>query len=185
MRAKQIERSLDPHPADRLLGLAGGGGMLILARHGEAGRKGGWGGPDLQRPLTPEGLDQAEGLVVRLDDYPVDRILSSPAVRCLQTVEPLARDRLLQVEEVAALGVDADAALVASRFVHGEASNAVLCTHGELIGRLFDRLVPAGLAVEEPLHWPKGSAWLLWRVQHRLHARFLAPLALDHRSYAG
>ena len=159
--------------------------MLIVVRHAEAGSKGSWGGPDLHRPLSPEGHDQAEGLVVRLDDYPAERILSSPAVRCLQTVEPLARDRLLQIEEVAALGVDADAALVASRFVHGEAGNAVLCTHGELIGRLFARLVPAGLAVEEPLRWPKGSAWLLWRVQHRLHARFLAPLALDHRTYAG
>ena len=158
--------------------------MLIVVRHAEAGRKGGWGDPDLQRPLSAEGHDQAEGLVVRLDDYPVERIMSSPAVRCVQTVEPLARNRLLQVEEVAALGVDADAALVESRFVHGEANNAVLCTHGELIGRLFARLVPAGLAVEEPLLWPKGSAWLLWRVQHQLRARFLAPLALDHRTYA-
>jgi broad specificity phosphatase PhoE len=81
--------------------------MLIVVRHAEAGIKGSWDGPDLRRPLSAEGRDQAEGLVVRLDDYPVERILSSPATRCLQTVEPLARDRLLQVEEVAALGVDA------------------------------------------------------------------------------
>ena len=53
--------------------------------------------------------------------------------------------------------------------------NVVLCTHGELIGRLFARLVPAGLAVEDPLLWPKGSAWLLWRTGRRLHARFVAP----------
>ena len=159
--------------------------MLILARHAEAGRKGGWGGPDLQRPLTPEGLDQAEGLVVRLEDYPVERILSSPAVRCLQTVQPLARDRLLRIEEVAALAVDADPAQVASLFLDREVVNAVLCTHGELIGQLLTRLVVAGLAVEEPLHWPKGSAWLLWRTGYRLHARFLAPLALDRRTVAG
>ena len=159
--------------------------MLIVVRHAEAGSKGSWGGPDLHRALSPEGHNQAEGLVVRLDDYPVERILSSPAVRCLQTVEPLARERLLQVEEVAALGVDADAARVESLFVDPEAANVVLCTHGELIGRLFARLVPAGLAVEDPLLWPKGSAWLLWWIHHRLHARFLAPLALDRRTYAG
>jgi broad specificity phosphatase PhoE len=159
--------------------------MLIVVRHAEAGAKGSWDGPDLGRPLSAAGHDQAEGLVVRLDDYPVERILSSPAVRCLQTVGPLARDRLLQVEEAAALGVDADAALVESLFVDPEAGDAVLCTHGELIRQLFARLVPAGLAVEEPLAWPKGSAWLLWRTQHRLHARFLAPLALDRRSLAG
>jgi broad specificity phosphatase PhoE len=159
--------------------------MLIVVRHAEAGSKGSWAGPDLHRPLLPEGNDQAEGLVVRLDDYPVEQILSSPAARCLQTVEPLARDRLLQVEEVAALGVDADAAQVESRFVHPEAANVVLCTHGELIGQLFGRLVPAGLAVEDPLRWPKGSAWLLWRTDRRLQARFVAPLALDRRAYAG
>ena len=159
--------------------------MLIVVRHAEAGTKGSWDGPDLRRPLSTEGRDQAEGLVVRLDDYPVERILSSPATRCLQTVEPLARDRLLQVEEVAALGVDADAAQVESLFLGREAANAVLCTHGELIGHLFARLVAAGLTVEDPLVWPKGSAWLLWRTSHRLHARFVAPLALVRRSYAG
>jgi broad specificity phosphatase PhoE len=42
-----------------------------------------------------------------MEDYPVDRILCSPTVRCQQTVEPLARDRLLPIEPVAALGVDA------------------------------------------------------------------------------
>jgi phosphohistidine phosphatase SixA len=159
--------------------------MLIVVRHAEAGSKGSWAGPDLHRPLSPEGHDQAEGLVVRLDDYPVERILSSPAARCLQTVEPLGRDRLLQVEEVAALGADADAARVELLFVDPEAANVVLCTHGELIGRLFARLVPAGLVVEDPLLWPKGSTWLLWRTHRRLHARFLTPLALDRRTYAG
>jgi hypothetical protein len=69
--------------------------------------------------------------------------------------------------------------------VHREAANAVLCTHGELIGGLLARLVPAGLAVTEPLRWPKGSAWLLWRTHRRLPARYLAPLALDRRTYAG
>jgi hypothetical protein len=52
---------------------------------------------------------------------------------------------------------------VESLFVDPEAANVVLCTHGELIGRLFARLVPAGLVVEDPLLWPKGSTWLLWR----------------------
>jgi hypothetical protein len=54
-----------------------------------------------------------------------------------------------------------------------------------LIGRLLARLVPAGLTVEDPLRWPKGSAWLLWRSRRRLQARYLAPLALDRRTLAG
>jgi phosphohistidine phosphatase SixA len=31
---------------------------------------------------------------VRLEDYPIERIMCSPTRRCRQTVEPLARDRL-------------------------------------------------------------------------------------------
>src|SRR5215212_7441628 len=79
--------------------------MLLVVRHADAGDKRSWTGPDMLRPLSPSGQLQAEGLVFRLEDYPVERILSSPTLRCYQTVEPLARDRLLRIETVPALGV--------------------------------------------------------------------------------
>ena len=78
--------------------------MLLVVRHADAGNKRTWTGPDTLRPLSPSGQLQAEGLVFRLEDYPVERILSSPTLRCYQTVEPLARDRLLGIETVPALG---------------------------------------------------------------------------------
>ena len=90
--------------------------MLLVVRHADAGDKGSWEGPDVHRPLSPSGRRQAEGLVVRLEDYPVDRILCSPTVRCHQTVQPLASDRLLGIERVAALGVDAGPAEVLALF---------------------------------------------------------------------
>jgi hypothetical protein len=56
----------------------------------------------------------------------------------------------------------------------------VLCTHGELIGRLLAELVADDLAVEEPLDWPKGSTWLLERTDRRpVRGRLLAPLILE------
>ena len=89
------------------------------------------------RPLSPAGLDQAEGLVLRLEDYPVERILCSPTVRCQQTIQPLARDRLLGIEPVAALGVDADPSETLELFWDRRLDNVVLRTHGETIGRLL------------------------------------------------
>ena len=80
----------------------------------------------MERPLSPEGCCQAEGLVVRLEDYPVERILCSPTVRCHQTVQPLADDRLLGIEGVAALGVDAAPAEVLALFWDRRLRNAVL-----------------------------------------------------------
>ena len=160
--------------------------ITFLVRHGEAGDKGSWDGPDVGRPLSPAGLDQAEGLVLRLEDYPVEQILCSPTVRCQQTVQPLARDRLLGIEPVAALGVDADPSEILELFWDRRLSNAVLCTHGETIGRLFARLAGHGSVALQPLQWPKGSAWLLQRTGWRqVHARYLSPLALDRRLRTG
>jgi broad specificity phosphatase PhoE len=102
--------------------------MLLVVRHADAGDKGSWDGPDVGRPVSLEGRRQAEGLVVRLEDYPVDRILCSPTVRCHQTVQPMASDRLLGIEAVAALGVDAGPAEVLALFWDRRLRNAVLCT---------------------------------------------------------
>ena len=153
--------------------------MLVVVRHGDAGDKATWKGPDLLRPLSATGHHQAEGLVLRLEDFPVERILCSPTVRCQQTVEPLARDRLLEIESVAALGVDADPAQVRSVFWDRRLRDAVLCTHGETISELFAQLDLDQLGFGQPLHWPKGSIWLLQRSERHVRARYLPPLALD------
>jgi phosphohistidine phosphatase SixA len=55
--------------------------MLLVVRHADAGDKRSWTGPDRLRPLSPTGCRQAEGLLIRLEDYPIDRILSSPTLR--------------------------------------------------------------------------------------------------------
>ena len=153
--------------------------MLLVVRHADAGDKGSWDGPDVGRPLSPAGCRQAEGLVVRLEDFPVDRILCSPTVRCHQTVQPLASNRLLGIEGVAALGVDAAPAEVLALFWDRRLRNAVLCTHGETIGQLLSQLAADGLVTAAPLQWPKGSTWLLQRTAPpQVRGRYLAPLTL-------
>ena len=118
----------DQGAADRMI--------TFLVRHGDAADKRRWDGSDAGRPLSPAGLDQAEGLVLHLEDYPVERILCSPTVRCQQTVQPLARDRLLEIEPAAALGVDADSTEILELFWDRRLANAVLCIHGDTIGQL-------------------------------------------------
>jgi 8-oxo-dGTP diphosphatase len=155
--------------------------MLLVVRHADAGDKRSWRGPDLLRPLSAAGRRQAEGLVVRLEDYPIERILCSPSLRCSQTVQPLAADRYLEIEPLAALGVEASPSDVLSLFWDPSLRNTVLCTHGEAIGRLIGQLAADGLAVTDPLGWPKGSTWLLQRTGDRRQVlgRLLAPLELE------
>lgn len=152
--------------------------LLLVVRHGDAGSKGSWNGPDSLRPLSPAGRRQAAGLVLRLEDYPVEQILSSPAVRCQQTVQPLARDRSLPIEPVSALGVDAGPDQLRTMLLDRRLRRAVLCTHGETFSQLFTLLVEDGLTVQEPPRCPKGSTWLVRRTRLHVHARYLPPLEL-------
>jgi 8-oxo-(d)GTP phosphatase len=56
------------------------------------------GGDDRLRALDERGRRQANQLVELLDQYEVTRLLSSPFLRCIQTVEPLAQARGFDVE---------------------------------------------------------------------------------------
>jgi 8-oxo-dGTP diphosphatase len=152
--------------------------MVYLVRHAHAGRKAEWDGPDHARPLSKTGRRQAAGLAARLRRYPVQRILSSPADRCLQTVQPLASLLGLAVEETDALGVDATADGVLELLAKPGLRHAVLCTHGELIAQVFDRLIAEGLDLPAQPRWPKGSAWVLDRHggAHVAAASYLKPL---------
>ena len=95
--------------------------------------------------------------MARLEDYPIERILTSPTLRCRQTVGPLARDRRLRIEPEVTLGVDADPTRVLALLQNPRLQDAVVCTHGEVIGQVLTRLVADGLAVDQPLQWAKGS----------------------------
>jgi phosphohistidine phosphatase SixA len=105
---------------------------LLLIRHASAGDRDDWVGDDLPRPLDVRGRGQASRLPELLGDYEITRVLSSPAVRCVQTVEPLARSRGLDIEVRQELSEEqqgeAGAALVRS-LVGGQTA---LCVHGGL-----------------------------------------------------
>ncbi len=77
---------------------------MLLIRHARAGERAEWSGDDRRRPLDKRGRKQAADLVDALSDYRVARILSSPYDRCIQTVEPLAQARGLEIETRDELG---------------------------------------------------------------------------------
>jgi broad specificity phosphatase PhoE len=135
--------------------------VVYLVRHAHAGNKRQWQGPDLARPLSAQGCKEALGLIERLRDRPVRRLLSSPAERCLQTVQPLAGRLGQPIEPNEALGVEGTGQGVLDLLASPVLRDAVLCTHGEVIGRVFDKLQAAGIELSDPLRWPKGSTWVL------------------------
>jgi phosphohistidine phosphatase SixA len=153
--------------------------MPYLIRHAEAGDKHHWAGPDDARPLSFAGRLEAYGLLGRLRDYPISRILTSPALRCQQTVTPLSQRRAVPIELADALAVDAPAARLLALVTDPTLQTAVLCSHGELIGQLLRQLAASGVALSGPLGWDKGSTWVLTTSGGVVtSAHYLAPLQL-------
>ena len=137
---------------------------LFVLRHARAGRRSAWKGPDEQRPLTEVGRRQADGVVALLDGRGVSRIVSSPYVRCIQSVEPLAVQLGLPVDVADALaeGTALDPVLRLVEKVVDQ--DVVLCTHGDILRLILDHVRSEGVKVRRRNGVPsmeKGSVWEL------------------------
>ncbi len=133
---------------------------LFFVRHGKAGSRAAWSGPDDLRPLVKSGRRQAEALVALLADRGVTKIVSSPYVRCRQTVGPLA--------EVLRLPVDLSDALAEGASLHDALrlvekvgdEQAVLCSHGDVMTAVLDHARAQGAKFQGD-GLEKGSCWAL------------------------
>ena len=151
--------------------------MVYLLRHAHAGNKRAWNGPDDQRPLSAAGRREAAGLLIQLRARPVGAILSSPALRCQQTVRPLAEHHRLPVGLDGRLAVDATVEQAIGLLLSPDLGDAVLCTHGELIGQLLVALRDGGAPIAPDAGWSKGSTWVLRPAGGRIaDARYLPPV---------
>ena len=135
---------------------------VYLVRHAKAGDRTKWNGPDEARPLSRKGQRQAEGLVDLLATRDIGRILSSPYLRCVQTVEPLATRLGLDVETVDSLAEDTPEDEVLDLVRKLAPENPVLCTHGDVIPTLLEGVrARDGLALADDYPCAKGAVWVL------------------------
>jgi phosphohistidine phosphatase SixA/8-oxo-dGTP pyrophosphatase MutT (NUDIX family) len=146
-----------------------------VVRHADAGDRAAWTRPDQQRPLDRRGQEQARLLAEVLRQESIDRLLSSPYLRCVQTLEPLAAALGQPVDSVEELGEGYGLDGIEPLLIGGQA--VVACTHGDVLEELLSELrredlVPAGAKA------PKGSTWVL-RSRAGLieHAEYIAPPA--------
>src|SRR4051812_25290823 len=110
---------------------------LFLVRHVKAGSRSDWQGAHPLRPGSREGRIRADGITSLLVAQPITRILSSPSVRCVQSVEPLAAKLGIEVETVRALA-EATSTSAGLKLLRSLADvDAVLCSHGDVIPSLL------------------------------------------------
>jgi 8-oxo-dGTP diphosphatase len=154
--------------------------FVDLVRHADAeSRERWWGSPDRERPLTDKGMRQAAALARDLRDGPrLAVIRSSPFVRCLQTVVPLAAAVRLGVGEEPALAERTvlpplaqeeweAAAWFAGRSIGAmdrllaelaDDERGVLCSHGDVVPAVLAALHGRDELELERLRLKKG-AW--------------------------
>jgi 8-oxo-dGTP diphosphatase len=137
---------------------------VYLIRHGKAGNRHAWRGPDRLRPLSPAGRRQADRLASAFDGRPLGLLLSSPHVRCIQTLAPLAARRGIGIETTEALAegapIDQAMQLIAAA---ARDHSAALCTHGDVMAGTVRTVLgrtapPPGTA---QLDFKKASMWEL------------------------
>ena len=141
--------------------------LVLLVRHAKAGERARWTGDDRLRPLDGRGRRQADAMVAPLAGYALTRLVSSPYVRCVQTLEPLSARLAMPVEPDPAIAEGAsveEARALLGRLGPGP---VVLCTHGDIMEAL--------VGVDAPKK--KGSTWLLSRQKAGIRpVRYWPPL---------
>lgn len=134
---------------------------IYLVRHAKAGERT-ESESDHLRELSKGGRHQAELIAARFAAVPVPRVLSSPFLRCIQTVEPLAATKQLTVETSKALAEDQPFAAVVELLLEVD-EHTVLCSHGDVIPETIAALCRRGMDIVGPEDWRKGCVWVLER----------------------
>jgi 8-oxo-dGTP diphosphatase len=135
--------------------------VFYFVRHAKAGSRSHWQGDDRQRPLSKKGVKQAEALIDVFKPFKISAIYSSPYLRCVQTVEPLARDRGLEVQEISALAEGRGLRGAYQLMSDPKLDDVVLCTHGDLVWELVEDLVRRRVIKPGEGGYDKGSTWVI------------------------
>ena len=142
---------------------------LVLVRHGRAGSRSDWDGPDDLRPLDSRGRAEARRLADVLPLFGPREVFTAPPVRCRDTVAPLAERLGVDLLPMPELGEDGfsddpDAGLAtAVRLLapRTEPGVTVVCSQG---GAIPSVLMALGVPWEASRTYPpaaKGSVWVL------------------------
>ncbi|MCW2746189.1 MAG: hydrolase [Mycobacterium sp.] len=157
---------------------------VLLARHGHAGSRSAWHGPDDARPLDARGREQAEGLVALAAAYRVERVVSAPLVRCRDTVAPAAAALGLAVTDDPRLAEDypePDGVRSALLDYARRGRPTLACSQGGVIPEALLALQTAAGLPADGTRARKGSVWALAFAGQRLVDAEYLPSAVPRR----
>ncbi len=143
---------------------------MLLLRHASAGERVSPPWLDRERALDRIGRIQASHLRRALAGFAIEQIVTSPHPRCVETVRPLAIALGLELECRDALAPDSSRSS-ALELLDELPAESLLCTHREVVERLFDGEVQC----------EKGGAWVLERAADRWRPAMYLPAPAAER----
>ena len=145
---------------------------IYLVRHGNAGVRAKWSGPDKKRPLTEIGTQQAAAVAEILARHPVTAVWSSPATRCKQTVEPAATNLGIEIQVSKALKEYTPLDEIYGFLASVEPGSVVVSSHKDWIAPLIQDLREHKVPLRGARKWPKASVWILDMVDGKVVSGF-------------
>jgi phosphohistidine phosphatase SixA len=134
---------------------------FYFVRHAKAGSRSHWTGDDRKRPLSKKGVQQAQELVTTFATYDITAVYSSPFLRCMQTVEPIARAHKLKVQPEPGLAEGRGLEAAYQFFNDPKLDEIVLCTHGDIVWELVEDLARRCVLPAFREDFDKGSTWVV------------------------
>lgn len=162
---RNVLRRFTKHPADTH--------TVLVVRHGTAGRKSRFSGDDTKRPLDKRGRAQAEALVPQLLAFGATDVHAADRLRCHQTVQPLAEELGVTVENEPTL-TEESYAKNPKRGRHRllqiaeRQGTPVICSQGKVIPDLVEWWCERDGVHADNSRNHKGSTWVLSLYDGRL-----------------
>lgn len=141
--------------------------IIYLVRHAKAGERRLWEGDDEARPLSKIGWKQSEAIAKRLEARKATSLYASPYVRCVQTLEPLAKRLGVEVQPERRLYEGEPFEPVLELLAEVD-TGAVLCSHGDIVPEVIKALHRRGMQVQSSPDWRKATIWVLKRKGDRI-----------------
>ena len=119
---------------------------LVLLRHTKALKRDLWDGDDGDRPLEHVGQIQAAKIPAIYAPYAIEKIYSSDAIRCVQTIEAMAAEygiTPIYSSEISEFGFEKDSekALDYALSVMLSNKSSVMCSHNPVLPKLVKKLI--------------------------------------------
>jgi 8-oxo-dGTP diphosphatase len=142
---------------------------LILLRHAKAITRDEWLGEDDDRPLDSYGQNQAKRLLAIYQVFNLEQIHSSDAIRCYDTVSPIAKGLNLKLEVTDKLSEvtykkDKEEAFDYAKDLMKLNESVLLCSHNPILPKMLNKLTKKSEVDADEGKLLPADGWVIHRI---------------------